>query len=389
MDVLQESAWVPEVLRETVVLGSSIWAWIVAAVLGVGVLAVLMTVRWLAHTRLRRLAERTDNHLDDLLVKLVGETPRLFFLLLAVFVGSFALELTETARTWVGRIVAIGVLLQVASWLDHVLTFAIERHIERRKADGIEAGEPAHLALMSLFRFFGRVVIWSMVLLAALDNVGVDVTALVAGLGVGGIAVGLALQDVLKDTFAALSIVLDKPFELGDFVVVDDLAGNVEHIGIKTTRVRSLSGEQLVFGNGDLLGSRIRNFKRLVERRALFSFGVLYGTPADVLERIPEMVREIIDGQEKARFDRAHFKAFGGSSLDFEVVYYVLDAEYATFMDLQQAINLGLVRRFAEEGIGFAFPTRTLYLEPGEAPLRTEVIEASTAASDQTDARIV
>jgi small-conductance mechanosensitive channel len=228
---------------------------------------------------------------------------------------------------------------------------------------------------MSLFRFFGRVVIWSLVLLAALDNLGVDITALVAGLGVGGIAVGLALQDVLKDTFAALSIILDKPFELGDFVVVDDLAGNVEHIGIKTTRVRSLSGEQLVFGNGDLLSSRIRNFKRLVERRGLFTFGVLYSTPADTLERIPEMVREIVDGLETTRFDRAHFKAFGDSSMDFEVVYYVLDAEYLTFMDLQQAINLALVRRFADEGIEFAYPTRTLFLEPGQGALRTELVE--------------
>jgi small-conductance mechanosensitive channel len=213
------------------------------------------------------------------------------------------------------------------------------------------------------------------VLLAALDNLGVDITALVAGLGVGGIAVGLALQDVLKDTFAALSIILDKPFELGDFVVVDDLAGNVEHIGIKTTRVRSLSGEQLVFGNGDLLSSRIRNFKRLVERRGLFTFGVLYSTPADTLERIPEMVREIVDGLETTRFDRAHFKAFGDSSMDFEVVYYVLDAEYLTFMDLQQAINLALVRRFADEGIEFAYPTRTLFLEPGQGALRTELVE--------------
>jgi small-conductance mechanosensitive channel len=219
------------------------------------------------------------------------------------------------------------------------------------------------------------VVIWSLVLLAALDNLGVDITALVAGLGVGGIAVGLALQDVLKDTFAALSIILDKPFELGDFVVVDDLAGNVEHIGIKTTRVRSLSGEQLVFGNGDLLSSRIRNFKRLVERRGLFTFGVLYSTPADTLERIPEMVREIVDGLETTRFDRAHFKAFGDSSMDFEVVYYVLDAEYLTFMDLQQAINLALVRRFADEGIEFAYPTRTLFLEPGQGALRTELVE--------------
>lgn len=378
MDPLQQQAWVPEVLRETTVLGSPLWSWIVAGAIAAGAFLLLALVRGLAHARLRRIAERTDNVIDDLLVQLLGATPPTFLLLLALFAGSLALRLPGTGRVWIGRIVAIAVLLQAGAWLDRVLAFLIERHVERRRADGVEAHEASRIALIGLFRFFGRVAIWSLVLLAALDNLGVDITALVAGLGVGGIAAGLALQDVLKDTFAALSIVLDKPFAIGDFVVVDDLAGSVEHIGIKTTRVRSLSGEQLVFGNGDLLSSRIRNFKRLVERRALFEFGVLYGTPPDQLERIPEMVREIVEGQETTRFDRAHLKSFGASSLDFEIVYYVLDPEYLTFMDRQQAIHLALIRKFAAEGIEFAFPTRTLHLEPGEAPLRTSLVEGKT-----------
>lgn len=375
MDALETQAWVPEVLRETTVLGSPLWSWIVAGAIAAGAFLLLALLRGLAHGRLRRIAERTDNVLDDLLVQLLGATPRTFLLLLALFAGSLALRVPGAGRVWIGRIVAIALLLQAGAWLDRVLAFLIERHVERRRADGVEAHEASQIALIGLFRFFGRVAIWSLVLLAALDNLGVDITALVAGLGVGGIAAGLALQDVLKDSFAALSIVLDKPFAIGDFVVVDDLAGSVEHIGIKTTRVRSLSGEQLVFGNGDLLSSRIRNFKRLVERRALFQFGVLYDTPPDQLERIPEMVREIVEGQARTRFDRAHFKSFGDSSLDFEVVYYVLDTEFSTFMDLQQAINLALVRRFAEEGIEFAFPTRTLHLEAGESPVQAEFVQ--------------
>ena len=202
-----------------------------------------------------------------------------------------------------------------------------------------------------------------LVALVALDTAGIDITALVAGLGVGGIAVALAVQNILGDLFASLSIVLDKPFVIGDFIIVGDMMGTVEHIGMKTTRVRSLSGEQLVFSNTDLLSSRIRNYKRMQERRALFRFGVTYQTSRDLLARIPEVVREVIEGRDETRFDRAHFAGFGDSSLDFEVVYYMLVPDYNAYMDTQQAVNLELVGRFEEIGIDFAYPTRTVFVE--------------------------
>jgi small-conductance mechanosensitive channel len=208
-----------------------------------------------------------------------------------------------------------------------------------------------------------KVVLWAAVVLIALDNLGVHITTLVAGLGVGGIAVALAVQNILGDLFSSVTIILDKPFVIGDFIIVGDFLGSVEHIGLKTTRVRSLSGEQLVFANSDLLKSRIRNFKQMTERRIVFAFGVIYQTAADKLAAIPGLVREIVEAQPQARFDRAHFKAFGGSSLDFEVVYWVTNPDYNLYMDIQQAINLGLFRRFAAEGIEFAYPTQTLYVE--------------------------
>jgi small-conductance mechanosensitive channel len=206
-------------------------------------------------------------------------------------------------------------------------------------------------------------VLYVLVLLMVLDNLGVDVTALVASLGIGGVAVALAVQNILTDLFACLSISIDKPFVLGDFIIVGDLLGTVEHIGLKTTRVRSLSGEQLIFSNNDLLGSRVRNFKRMYERRVVFTFGVVYQTRHEQLRRIPDMVRAIIEARENTRFDRAHFKAYGDSSLDFEVVYYVLVPDYNIYMDIQQAINLDLFERFEKEGIGFAYPTRTVYMQ--------------------------
>ena len=177
-----------------------------------------------------------------------------------------------------------------------------------------------------------------------------------------GIAIALAVQNILGDIFCSLSIILDKPFELGDFIIVGDLMGTIEHIGIKTTRLRSLSGEQLVFSNSDLVGSRIRNYKRMWQRRIVFEFGVTYQTPAAKVERIPGIVAEILGGQDRARLDRAHFKSYGNSALIFEVVYYVLEPDYNVYMDVQQAINLALMHRFEAEGIEFAYPTQTLYV---------------------------
>ncbi len=205
-------------------------------------------------------------------------------------------------------------------------------------------------------------VIWVVALLLLLDNLGVNITTLVASLGIGGIAVALALQNILGDLFASLSIAMDKPFLVGDFIVVDDLMGTVRHIGLKTTRIKSLGGEELVFSNNDLLKSRVRNYKRMAERRVVFGFGVTYDTPPETLESLVAAVRRIIEAKDGTRFDRAHFKNFGASNLDFEAVYCILSADYNAFMDAQQRINLALLRHCNEHGINFAFPTQTIHV---------------------------
>jgi len=216
---------------------------------------------------------------------------------------------------------------------------------------------------ISLLGFVARLILWVMVLLLILDNLGVNITGLVAGLGIGGIAVALAVQNILGDLLASLSIVLDKPFVIGDFVVVDSLSGTIEHIGLKTTRIRSLSGEQLIFANNDLLKSRIRNYKRMSERRIVFSFGVVYQTPLPKLKGIKEIIRDIISKEENTRLDRVHFKEYGDSSINYEVVYFVTVPDYNIYMDVQESINLEIFRRFAEEKITFAYPTTTVFLQ--------------------------
>ena len=222
--------------------------------------------------------------------------------------------------------------------------------------------DAAAVTTMQAAGFVARILVWAVVLLLALDNLGVQITALVAGLGIGGIAVALAVQNILGDLFASLSIVLDKPFVIGDFLIVDTYLGAVEHVGLKTTRLRSLSGEQLVFSNADLLQSRVRNYGRMFERRVVFSIGVTYQTPREKLKAIPGILRAAVEAQEKTRFDRSHFKDFGDYSLNFETVYYVLAPDYGIYMDVQQAINLRVHEEFEREGIEFAYPTQVVHV---------------------------
>ena len=215
------------------------------------------------------------------------------------------------------KVAMIVVVLQVGIWATRALTEWLEIVAKKRSGDG------ETLTWLSGVDWTGKIIIWAVALLIALENLGVDVTGLVAGLGIGGIAVALAAQNILGDLFSAFSIFVDRPFVIGDFIRVGDQMGTVENIGMKTTRLRSLTGEQLIFGNSDLVSSRIQNFGRLDERRANFTVGVTYDTPKDVVEKIPTMIREAVEAQEQVRFDRSHFKEFGDSALIFETIYFL------------------------------------------------------------------
>ncbi|MCK0510632.1 mechanosensitive ion channel family protein [Aromatoleum buckelii] len=334
------------------------WSYALLAV--IGSMLVLHTVRRLLLARLTAIAPTTDNGIDDFLVELLSVTRILLGAAIGLYVATRFLTLPEALTTVVNRLFVGLLLLQAGFWANRGFDFWL-----RRRFSVATPGDPGARAMTrSLLAFIGRVVLWALVLLLILDNLGLDVTALIASLGIGGIAVALAVQNILGDLFASLSIAVDQPFVIGDFIIVDDLMGTVEHVGLKTTRVRSLSGEQIIFSNNDLLKSRIRNYKRMQERRIAFQIGVTYDTPAERLEEIPGLIRAAIEAQQgKIRFDRAHFKGFGPSSLDFEAVYIVLSADFNVYMDVQQAINLQLVRAFAERDVEFAFPTQTLHVD--------------------------
>ena len=336
--------------------GNEIKIWLIALAVAIGTLVALRLVEQVLIVRVERLTQKTHTIIDDVIIGALRKTKLLYLLIVSIFVGSIWLSLPSEVRSPLWKVAIVATIIQAGIWLSTALQIWLENY-SKEETDG------ADRMTMNALSFLGRIALWATVLLLILDNLGVDVTALVAGLGIGGIAIALAVQNVLSDLFASLSIVLDKPFVPGDFVVVGDMAGSVEHIGIKTTRIRSISGEQLVFSNTDLLGSRIRNFGRMRERRVVFSLGVTYQTPADKLERVPGLIQAAIESQERARFDRSHFASYGDSALNFETVYYVESSDYATHMDILQSVNLTIYQSFAAEGIEFAYPTQTLFIE--------------------------
>jgi small-conductance mechanosensitive channel len=333
-----------------------------ALVIMLAVWFALALARHYGARALANFAPRTQARWNELLAETVRATSLLLMLPVALYAGASALDIPVRLERFIQLAAVIGLLLQAGLWANRFLARWVARKVELSRQR-----EPEGATALSLLAFAARAVLWSLLLLLALDQLGFDITALVAGLGIGGVAVALAVQNILGDLFASLSIVLDKPFAVGDFIVVDDLRGTVERVGIKTTRLRSLDGELLVFSNADLLKSRIRNFQRMLERRVEFAIGVVYQTPPDKVGEIPGMLRGIIEARPRARFDRAHFKHYGDSALIFEAVYYVLAPDYNVYMDVQQEINLAILERFARERIEFAHPTRTLHMNPAPA----------------------
>ena len=310
--------------------------------------------------RIRKFATKTKTQWDDFLIQTAEKT-----ILPLSYFGVFYLSLKGLylQSTLNKTIHVLGLLLFtyaginfVASiveyWIRHYWVKRVELEEKERKLRGLI---PAI-----------RMLIWIIGIVFLLDNLGFKISTVVATLGIGGIAVALAAQAILKDLFSYFSIMFDRPFELGDFVIIDQYMGTVENIGIKTTRIRSLGGEQLVFSNADLTDSRLRNYKRMERRRVVFEIGVTYQTGLEHMKEIPVIIKKVIEVIEEATFDRAHFSSFGDFSLNFEIVYYVEISDYARYMDIQQEINLALKEEFEKRGIEFAYPTQTLFLAKEE-----------------------
>jgi len=348
------------VVETTAYLGNSPKAWLTSLAIALVVYLALYLVQSVVVNRLSKLAEKTDTDFDDALVDVIRNTRGFFFVALAIYAGIRGLYIHPRLIGPIEKTLELSFLFQVGLWASGLVAFLVRRSLEKRD----HASDRIGIAAVNAIGITVKVISWVLIVLVAIQTVfDKPVTGLIAGLGVGGIALALAVQNILGDLLAAVAIVFDRPFDVGDTIQVDQLVGKVEQIGLKTTRLRSASGEQLIMGNGELLKSRLRNYKRMYERRALLHLDLEYGTDPSVIERVPVMLRQIVESQKGVRFERSHFAGFMENALRIETVYFVLDPDYSRFMDVQQAINIAILKRFAAEKIAFAFPTRTVELK--------------------------
>jgi small-conductance mechanosensitive channel len=333
--------------------GNSLLRWLIACALVLVVLFVLLGLRRALRGYYKRMQATAHTEVLEVPLQVLSGTTLLFFVVVALFVGAQALVMPAPAVSIATSAITIALFWQAGAWAVKATSVWLERKRRQNMAT-----DRAAVGSLGIIGFILNVLIWGMVVLLTLDNLGVNITALVAGLGIGGIAVALAVQNVLGDLFASLSITLDRPFVIGDFLIVGDFLGSVEYIGIKSTRLRSLNGEQIIISNADLLKARVHNFKRMRERRYAFSVGITYETSRERLAEVPAIVEAAVRAQPKTRFDRCHLLRFGDSALVFETVYIVTEPDYRLFADTQQAINFRLLEEFEERGIQFAYPTQ-------------------------------
>lgn len=337
-------------------LGNSLREYLLALVIFVLVISVLKIFKKIVIKKLKHLADHTRIEFDNLLIEILESIGWPFYFLLALWIASQFISLPAKAARFFSYFLLIVVAYYAVMALQRLVGFSVAKLKEAGKLDS---------SIANLLNQVGKWVLWLIVALVVLQNLGFNVTTLIAGLGIGGIAIAFALQSILSDIFAYFSIHFDKPFETGDFIILDGDLGVVQKIGLKSTRIRTLWGEELVISNKELTEKRVHNYKKMRERRIHFNFGVVYQTPSEKLKKIPQIVTEIFDRMELARLDRVHFKSFGDFSLVFEVAYYILTGDYNKYMDIQQEINFALKERFEKEKIEFAYPTQTIFLEKG------------------------
>jgi small-conductance mechanosensitive channel len=345
-------------LLQKQVAGNTVQDLLIATAVFVGAYVLLFLFRTIVIGKLHKFAGKTSFKFDDAIVEVLKRISVFFYISVSLYIATRYLVLSSVVDNLVYGLLIVVLVLEAIRVIQKIIMFFVE-HVWLKDSAGQE--HMSHILGLLI-----KLALWTVGLLLILSNLGVDITSLIASLGIGGVAIALALQNILGDMFSSFSIYFDQPFRVGDFIIVGDHMGTVKKIGLKTTRIEALQGEEIVISNTELTSTRVRNFKKMSKRRIVFAFGVTYDTPVAKLKKIPEIVGSCIDPLEHAEMDRAHFKSFGDSSLDYEVVYFVKTGDYKEYMDTQQTINISILDKFEKEGIEMAFPTRTVYLNKGD-----------------------
>jgi len=333
---------------------------VIAGCLFFGLSVLFWFIRLVVIVRLESLAKKTSRKFDDVIVEAIKTVRPWVYVLVALYAALQLYSLPATVDLVISGVLYGSFVWQGIQVVTCFIRYFISNYIEKDE-DGDGHVDPAAATAADMLTLISTIVLWVFGILFVLSNLGIEVTSLIAGLGIGGIAVAFALQGVLGDLFASFSIYFDKPFRIGDFVIIGADSGTVEKIGIKSTRIRTLQGEELVISNAELTTARVQNFKKMDERRIVTKFGITYETPHEKVQMVNGIVERIFEDIAEARLDRVHFTTFADSALIFELVYFVESPDYPDFLSAQQQFNFTLMERFAETGIEFAYPTQTIY----------------------------
>jgi len=336
--------------------GNSMGNYVIAFVAFILFIGVFKVFQMIILGRLHTLAKKTDTDIDDTFIDIVRSLKPPFYSFLAFYVALKFLTLGDVVNKVLTVLLVIWVVYQVIIAVSILIEYVFKKTMDKQDDASAQGA-------IGIIKNVVKGLLWVGGIMMILSNLGVDITAMVAGLGIGGLAIAFAFQNILEDLFSSFAILFDKPFQIGDFIVLGDKMGTVTKIGIKTTRIRSILGEEIVVSNKELTSAQLQNFKKMEERRIVFSLGTTYETPTKQLKKIPGIVTEIIEAIENVRFDRAHFKSFDDSALVFEIVYYVTSGDYGQYMDIQQEINFKIREVFEKESIDMAYPTQTIYLQ--------------------------
>ncbi len=347
-------------LKEFQLMGNNGWEYGQAFLWFVGLMFIFKVFKVVILARLKQLSKKTESDVDDFAIRMVNELKPPFYLVIAFYIAIRPLDLNELFGKIVFGLFIVILVLQAILTAQKIIDYILERKILKNIEDVEDAQNKR--AVIKLLSQIVKVILWAIGILMVLSNLGVDVTSLVAGLGVGGIAVAFALQGVLGDLFASFSIFIDQPFKVGDYVQAGTESGTIKKVGMKTSRIQTLNGEELVVPNTDIGSARVRNFSRMEKRRVEYNIGVVYGTSSEKLKEIPEMIKKIVEKEKDASFSRVRFTTFGDSSLIFEVLYHINKSDYDLFLEVQEKINLGIYEEFEKNRIEFAFPTQTVWI---------------------------